>query len=300
MGLQTDTLAAASAAAELEQGTHEQVTAVEDLDRLIVQGRDQLTLLVESGEASLRDLQTLLSNMDTALTGGFARFEEGAEALDGRVRDTRKSMLAELDASEKAINELLPKAQEALQVVEKAVKSAESKLQSLSAENARLVSLSEQKATDAEARARAMLTTVQSQREELGKKMAALGEAWPALSSQLDSQFGHLQAAFDAASATAATAVKGLLENFATGASQTNSGVRATLVETTAEEMSKLSADLGQHLVELRELGKRPRQLVEEDLVALIKRLHEITEAARLGTIERVHKKAMNLELFDF
>lgn len=300
MGLQTDTLAAASAAAELEQGTHEQVTAVEDLDRLIVQGRDQLTVLVESGEASLRDLQTLLTNMDAALTGGFARFEESAEALDGRVRDTRKSMLAELDASEKAINELLPKVQEALQVVEKAVKSAESQLQSLSAENARLVGLSEQKATDAETRAKAMLTTLEGQKLELGKKVAALGEAWPALSSQLDSQFGHLQGAFDTASATAATAVKGLLESFATGASQTNSGVRATLVETTAEEMSKLSADLGQHLVELRELGKRPRQLVEEDLTALIKRLHEITEAARLGTIERVHKKAMNLELFDF
>lgn len=298
MGLETERQLASTAASELEAATKQQVAAMEELHQSLRGGRDQLTSLVGEGKKSLAALQTLLTNMDLALVDGFKAVGDSTDDLKRRVKDRRTKVIAELDANETAINTLLPLVEEAARTVEATVGNAQKRFVALRTENDRLVGLAEEKARAAEERAAATLTSVQNQRQTLDQQANGLVEAWNELAGQLDLKVTELQTAFGTANSAAGTALKNLLNDFSLSAATTNAGVRKTLVETTAEELAQLSTDLGQHLDTLQDLGKRPQQLVSEDLTALTLRLGKISEI--LVTLEAVHTTAKNLELFDF
>ncbi len=298
MGLQSDIQAAMVAADELAMGARQQIAAIDDLDQQVAAGNTRLTELVSLGARSLLDLQNLLTRMDGALSQGVSRWEAQTTELENRTSSLQASMVAELDQADQSVEKLLPLVQAALQAVETTVRQSQEQLQSLQSENESLVRQAEEQAALAETQAQAMLGQLQGEKDELQRHSQQLETSWQKLGAEIDGQLQTLVSDFEAAGSAADTALKNALEAFGQAASQCESGVRATLVEVTAEEMGKLATALGQCLTDLQALGQHPRKLSEQDLTTLQNKMVKTKEP--LGSMERMHQKARSLELLDF
>ena len=224
MGLVSDVRAVTAAADELKNDTRQRVTLVNDLDIQIETGRNDLSILVEETGKALQDLETFLVTMDLALTASFSKFDSANTALDQRVKALRANLLAELDANDQAVAQLLPQVQISLDLVEKAVGGAATGMSELVAENKRLVELAEKSSDEAETRAQALLATVQSQRDTLQQQANELTGSWDGLESELKTQLTQLQSEFLAVGSAATTSLKGLSEQLATQSTQAQGG----------------------------------------------------------------------------
>jgi len=214
------------------------------------------------------------------------------------VKALRANLLAELDANDQAVAQLLPQVQISLDLVEKAVGGAATGMSELVAENKRLVELAEKSSDEAETRAQALLATVQSQRDTLQQQANELTGSWDGLESELKTQLTQLQSEFLAVGSAATTSLKGLSEQLATQSTQAQGGAHTALFTETISELQKLAVDLGQRVLELKTLGDSPRNLAEQDLHQLGVRLRDTAEGP-LELVKQIHAKAASHRLFE-
>lgn len=297
MGVLTDIEAAIGAAQTLGEATRGHAAVVAEVEGLVRSAETELTGSVAENEAALAALQSALEGLESALGGELAGLARGAEGLDARVDALQARLGERLDAQDRAVDDLLPRVQEAVTTAESALRSVRDGLTLLQAEDARLVAAAEAAADEVRARAAGVLSTVQGQHAALQRHTGELQASWGGLGAEVEARLAALEEAFQASARAAETAVRALLEETASRHEAVQTASRTALAEETATWLAKAAADLGAHATELRGVADRPRELAETELAAITKRLSETLKP--LANLAALHRKAATMDLFE-
>ncbi|MFN8611518.1 MAG: hypothetical protein U0931_28485 [Vulcanimicrobiota bacterium] len=299
MGLTSETDAANTAAQDLHQSTTSHTSFVDELAQAITARQAALSQEVQAANLKLQGLENFLHQMDSSLSAGFATLQQGALTMGTQVDQLRASLKEGLDANDKAIQDLVPHVQTILNEVDKSVTSLESEMRTLVSTNRQLVDHTQSAADQATSHANQMLATANTELEQLKTQSAELDVNWQALSAQVDTQMANLQGQFSGANAATQKALQSLLDSLHARSQESDQKVRQAFLNETLESFEKLSQQLDQALVHLKDLGKRPLEL-SETMDGVSAKLTE-TVGQPLALITAIHKTAdQKYNLFTF
>ncbi len=299
LGLTNETDAANSAAQDLHQATTSHTAFVDELSQAITSKQAALSQEVQAANLKLQGLENFLHQMDSALGAGFSTLHQAAATMGVHVDQLHASLKEGLDANDKAIQDLVPHVHTILSDVDKSVTSLESEMKTLVSSNRQLVDHTQAAADQASKQANDMLAAVNTELEHLKTQASELDVDWHALSGQLDSQMAHLQAQFGSASAATQKALQSLLDGLHAGSQDSDHKLRSAFLTDTVESFEKLSQQLDQALLHLKDMGKRPLELAET-MEGVSAKLSE-TVSQPLALITAIHKTAdQKYNLFTF
>lgn len=155
---------------------------------------------------------------------------------------------------------------------------------------------------EAGARARLLLEQLQQTRQSLLANADEVELRAQRLRKVLADQSGQLCAALESQAQHYEQKAQTVLEQGDQSATTVGSSEKTLFLETIIAELQTRLTGVDQALEEVRRCRERPEQLISEEIASLMKRWTDLVrnEQAPVPNIRRVHKKAKDLEIFDF